>query len=164
MEILNAFEVIETHGAPYFRELAAFGALTDEVIANLLENGVIEQFEKGEYTARYSGIVTDFQIVLEGKVAYYKHCEDHEVLTRHFQKGEQMGFDQMIGLIPYNGTDVAVEDSIILTISSSQFYDLHVNYPAEFGLLMINMARELSREIAMLEDVIGKSTGWHSES
>lgn len=69
----------------------------------------------------------------------------------------------MIGLIERDGTDVAAEDSLILNISSAQFYNLHLEYPAEFGIFMINLARELAREIEMLEDVIGKGTGWQGE-
>ena len=71
-----------------------------------------------------------------------------------------MGFDLMLGLIPHDGIDVATEDSLILNISSAQFFNLHINHPTEFGLLMINLARELAREIEMLENVIAKSTGW----
>lgn len=163
MEILEASELIEKLGLPYFRELSTFGALSDEVIVDLLTHGTITHFEKGEYLARYSGAATKFHVVLQGKVAYYRHCAGQDVLTRYFRPGEQMGFDLMIGLMPYNGTDVSVEDSQILAISKAQFYDLHVNYPADFGLLMINLARELSREIAMLEDVIGEGTGWQPE-
>ncbi len=95
-----------------------------------------------------------------GDIAFYKHCEGHDVLTRHFIAGEQIGFDTMIAMIPNSGTEIAFEDSIVLEVSSTQFFDLHLDYPADFGLFMINLARELSREIAMLEDVIGKSTGW----
>lgn len=63
----------------------------------------------------------------------------------------------MLGLIPHNGTDVAMEDCLLLDISSAQFYNLHVDFPVDFGLLMINLARELSREIALLENVIEES-------
>jgi hypothetical protein len=66
----------------------------------------------------------------------------------------------MIGLIPHNGIDVATEESMVLDIGSAQFYNLRVNFPDDFGLLMINLSRELAREIAMLEDVIGHGTGW----
>ena len=163
MEILDASAVIESFGLPYFKDLSTFGALPDEIIVDMLSNGIIKQYNKGEYVTRYSEAATDFEIVLQGKIAFYKHCEGHDVLTRYFTKGEQLGFDLMLGMIPHNGTDVAIEDSLLLDISSAQFYDLHVNYPAGFGLLMINLARELSREIAMLEDVIGDSTGWQAE-
>jgi len=163
METLTAAEVIESLGLPYFRELSTFGALSDEVITDILSHGTIRRYDKGEYITRYGDMASDFQVVLQGIVAFYKHCDERDVLTRHFQKGEQMGFDLMIGLITHDGTDVAAEDSLILDISSAQFFDLHINYPADFGLLMINLARELSREIAMLEDVIVKSTGWNLE-
>jgi signal-transduction protein with cAMP-binding, CBS, and nucleotidyltransferase domain len=154
MEVIDAAEVIETLGFPYLRELSTFGALSDEVIADMLTNGVIKRFEKGEYVVRINQIAAEFKVVLRGKFAFYKHGEDCDILT-----GEQMDFDLMIGLIPHNGIDVATEESMVLDIGSDQFYNLHVNFPADFGLLMINLSRELAREIAMLEDVIGEGAG-----
>lgn len=159
MEILDADEVIETLGLPYLRELSTFGALSDEVIADMLAHGVIKRFEKGEYVSRLNQIASEFKVVLQGRFAFYKHGEGCDVLTRYFRQGEQMDFDLMIGLIPHNGIDVATEESIVLDIGSDQFYNLHVNFPADFGLLMINLSRELAREIAMLEDVIGEGSG-----
>ena len=130
----------------------------------MLTNGVIKRYSRGEYISRLDQVASEFEVVLQGKFAFYKHGEDSDVLTRYFCAGEQMGFDLMIGLISHNGIDVAVEESLILELSSEQFYNLHVNYPADFGLLMINLSRELAREIAMLEDVIGKGTGWLGET
>lgn len=163
MKILEAAEVIDRLGITYLQELSTFGALTEAVIIELLQQGRIEQLEKGEYIAHFGEQAADFQVVLQGSLAYYKRFEGHDVLTRYFKQGEQLGFDEMIGLIVRNGTDVAAEDSLILNISSSQFYKLHVEHPAEFGIFMINLARELAREIEMLEDVIGKGTGWQGE-
>jgi len=160
MEVLDAGEIIETLGFEYLNELSTFGALSNEVIADLLSNGVITHFAKGEYVTRVGQVASDFQVVLRGRIAFYKCFEGRDVLTRYFNQGEQSGFDLMIGLLTHNGTDVAVEDSLILDISSQQFHRLHVEFPAAFGLLMINLSRELAREIEMLEDVIGKGTGW----
>ena len=160
METLDASEVIDRFGLEFFREQSTFGALSDEVIVDLLYEGTIIKLNKGEYIARYDEEAADFQIVLQGELAYYKHCNGHDVLTRHFRQGEQVGFDEMIGLINRDGTDVATRESLLLTISSQLFFDLHVKYPAMFGIFMINLARELSREIEILEDVIGKGTGW----
>lgn len=164
MKTLNAAEVIDRLGISYLQELSTFGALSEEVIVNLLRRGRIEQLDKGEYIAHYGEEAADFQVVLQGVLAYYKRFEGHDVLTRHFKQGEQLGFDEMIGLIMRDGTDVAAEDCLILNISSSQFYNMHVEHPAEFGVFMINLARELAREIEMLENVIGKGTGWQGEA
>lgn len=164
MQTLDAADVIETLGLPYLRELSTFGALADEVIVDLLTSGIIRRFSRGEYLARFNQAAVEFQVVLKGKFAFYKHGEGSDVLTRYFRQGEQMGFDLMIGMIPHNGTDVAVEESLILDISREQFHNLHIGFPAEFGLLMINLARELAREIEILEDVIGAGTGWQGEA
>ena len=163
MDILDATETIEMLGFDYLNELSTFGALSNKAIQNLLEKGVIKRFARGEYITRLNQVASDFQVLLRGRIAYYKCFEGRDVLTRHFNQGEQIGFDLMIGLLTHNGTDVAVEESIILDISSEQFHRLHVEFPADFGLLMINLSRELAREIEILEDVIGKGTGWQQE-
>lgn len=163
METVDATELVDQLGLAHFRDLSTFGALSDKAILAMLERGTIQRLEKGEYISRMGEQADDFQVLLQGRIAYYKHFDDHDVLTRYFEQGEQLGFDEMIGLLTRNGTDVAVEDSLILNIGCDQFYDLHVKYPAEFGVFMINLARELSREIALLEDVIGHGTGWSAE-
>lgn len=163
MQLVDPAEVIESLGLPYLKELSTFGALSEAVILDLVTHGKIESLDKGDYVIHDHEKADDFQIILKGKIAYYKHQQGHDVLTRYFAQGEQMGFDEMIGLIIRDGTDVAVDDSLLLSISSSQFYNLHVEYPGEFGILMLNLSRELAREIEILEDVIGKGTGWQGE-
>ena len=163
METLDASDVIDRLGLEYFRGQASLDSLTDEVIVDLLYEGTITRLARGEYIARFDESADDFQIVLEGKLAYYKHCDGHSVLTRYFAQGEQVGFDEMIGLINRDGTDVATEDSLLLSVSSELFFDLHLKYPAMFGIFMINLARELSREIEMLEDVVSEGTGWAAQ-
>jgi CRP-like cAMP-binding protein len=160
MRIVDADVLITELGYPYLRELASFGALPDEFIASLLHNGVITELQQGEFIARHDERAVDFQIILKGKIAFYKRGTDHDVLTRYFSAGEQSGFDLMIGLIAHNGTDVAVEDSLILDITNTQFQTLQLEHPEWFGILMINLSRELSREIEMLEELITRSTGW----
>ena len=153
-------EVIERLGMERLREQPALADMSEAFIVELVNEGTLIQLDKGEYIAHYAEKADDFQLVLEGCIAYYKRCDSHDVLTRHFAVGEQVGFDEMIGLIPRDGTDVAVEDTLLLSISSDQFFRMHVKYPAEFGILMIHLARELSREIEILEDVVGEGTGW----
>ena len=162
MQVLRAENVIESLGLPYLRNLSTFGALSSQIIVDMLGMGQIRQLDKGEYLARYGEMAAEFQVVLQGRIAFYKHSDEFDVLTRYFKAGEQMGFDLMIGMIEHNGIDVATESTTVLDISSDQFLDLHGKYPVDFGLLMINLTRELSREITMLENVIGDTTGWHS--
>jgi len=67
MEILDASKVIESFGLAYFHDLSTFGALSDEVIVDLLKRGTIKRFKKGEYIDRYGEVADDFQVVLQGE-------------------------------------------------------------------------------------------------
>lgn len=163
MQQLDAETVIKSLGYDRLRELASFGALSDAVIKELICQGQVLSVRQGEVVNAYGSAVTGFNIVLLGDIAFYKHCEQHDVLTRHYLPGDQIGFDSMIGLIANSGTEVASTDSLVLHVFTDQFFALHQDYPDDFGLLMINLARELSREIALLEEVIGESTGWTNE-
>lgn len=154
METLTAAQLLQRLDIDACRELATFGALSDECILALLEGGEIWALDAGDRIERFGEPADDFQVVLEGRMAFYKHGDGGQVLTRYFHPGDQVGFDLMIGLIPHNGTDVAEESSVLLNIDKALFYRLHVDYPEDFGLLMINLARELAREIEILEDVI----------
>lgn len=164
MKILDAGETIEKLGLGYLRELSTFGALSDAVIVDLLTKAVIRQYDRGEHITRIEQIAEEFQVLLRGRIAFYKAFDDCAVLTRTFNPGEQIGFDLMIGLTTHNGTDVVLEDSLVVDISSEQFFKLRAEFPADFGLLMINLARELAREIEILENVIGRGTGWREEA
>jgi signal-transduction protein with cAMP-binding, CBS, and nucleotidyltransferase domain len=164
MKILDAAETIDSLGVDFLKELSTFGALSEEAIVDMMANGVIRQYSRGEYITRLEQIAQEFQVLLRGKVAFYKSFSDCAVLTRTFNQGEQLGFDLMIGLTRHQGTDVMLEDSLLLDVSSEQFFKLRIDFPADFGLLMINLSRELAREIEILEDVIGRGTGWREEA
>ncbi|MCV6590771.1 MAG: hypothetical protein OIF57_17370 [Marinobacterium sp.] len=160
MYTVGADSLIQQLGISYFRELATFGALSDAAICTLLRLGEISHRSKGESRDVSARVTNQFYVILKGDIAYYQHCEGHDVLTRHFRTGEQMAFDVMINMRPVSGVEVAAQDSLILTLTSDQFFQFHLDHPSEFGLLMINLSRELAREIAMLEKVIADSTGW----
>ena len=164
MKILDAADTIESLGLDFLKELSTFGALSNEVIVDMATKGVIRHYNQGEYVTRLGQTAEEFQVLLRGKVAFYKRFDDCSVLTRTFNQGEQLGFDLMIGLSRHNGTDVMLQDCLILDISSEQFFRLHVEFPKDFGLLMINLSRELAREIEILENVIGRGTGWREET
>lgn len=55
---------------------------------------------------------------------------------------------------------MACDRTLIVKISCVRFFGLYVDFADDFGLFMSNLAPELSRQVAMLENVIGKSAGW----
>ena len=45
METVDATEIVEQLGLPFFRNLSTFGALSDEAILAMLESGTIQRLD-----------------------------------------------------------------------------------------------------------------------
>jgi CRP-like cAMP-binding protein len=60
----------------------------------------------------------------------------------------------MIGLHERIGTMVATEETLVVEITADQFLELHMSEPEAFGLLLLNLSREMARGIRKLNNVI----------
>ncbi|WP_027856511.1 cyclic nucleotide-binding domain-containing protein [Marinobacterium jannaschii] len=138
----------------HLRELATFGALPEDAVRWLIENGKIVELEADEMLFKTGDRVNEFYIVLIGSLSTCRPLKDQLVLTRLCQPGEHVGFTGMIALHDRYGTAIAKQQSILLEISSSQFYQMHEELPQAFGILLLNLTRELARNVGVLGDKI----------
>lgn len=157
MKSLSVERLCEEFPSEHLRELATFGALSDEVIMNLMTEGHLYELEKDEKLYSAGDKVQGFYIVLKGSMALYHHCQNIPTLTHHYGPGQQIGFVGMIALHERKGTAVAEQLSYVLSISINQFSVLHQTSPESFGLLMLNLAREMARTIGELGDLVAET-------
>lgn len=154
MKTIAGDELWQQWGADYFRALSTFGALQDSTIYSLLQTGKVMELSRGEVLYRPSDKTVGFYVILKGTIALYMHHHDRDALTRMYRTGEQLGFVDMIGLHDRWSTSVAQEPTVLVDISTDQFYELHLSAPDDFGLLMINLSREMARTVITLAEVI----------
>lgn len=154
MKPLDGETLWNSWGAGYFRELSTFGALSDPAILALLRGGRVIELGQGEVLYRPGAKANGFYVILKGSLALYMHHHDHDALTRYYLCGEQLGFVDMIGLHDHWSTAVSQEVTTLVYISGDQFFALQLSASEDFGLLMINLAREMSRTVITLAKVI----------
>ncbi len=161
MRQLDGELLLDELGVDYLKDAAAFGALPDDAIAYLLKNGRIHALRKGETLVEAGDPSGSFYIVLKGALAYYQGSKNHGEHIYDFHCGEAIGFVSMIALTPWPGTTIAASDSYVLEVTSNLFYTLHCERPLDFGVLLINLSRELARRILELIQMVAelKSTG-----
>jgi len=156
MKTLTLTELYQQFSSEYFQGLSTFGALSEEVVKRLLAEGEIFELEPGENLYQVDSSVNELYVILSGKIALYHHCHDKPGLTHYYTPGQQIGFVGLITLQKRKGTAVANEKCCILSISTEQYYDLHRTSPDAFGLLTLNLAREMARTIGEMGDVIAE--------
>jgi CRP-like cAMP-binding protein len=154
MQSLSGTEFLKQHPLEELKELSTFGALSAETIAWLLEEGRISQLDRGESLFKPGRRGDSFYVILDGSIAYYRPGKDQYAYIRDYKTGQQIGFSNTLALHDRVGMSIATTDAVILEIDYRLFNRLRLEFPSEFGLLMLNLARELARMIRAVDDVI----------
>lgn len=156
MNTLTSSELYQQFTIEDLQGLATFGAMPEQLVRKLLEEGDLFELEADETLYKVDSPVDGFYVILSGCVALYHHSHEKVGLTHYFRPGQQIGFVGLIALHPRKGTAVATEKSCILSISTRQYYDLYDISPECFGLLTLNLAREMARTIGDMGDLIAQ--------
>jgi len=156
MRTLTLSELYKSFSSEHIQGLSTFGALPADVVARLLAEGEIFELEPDEILYQVGSPVDEFYVILSGTVVLYHHYHDKPAVTHYYGPGQQIGFVGLIALHTRKGTAVAKEKCCMLSISSKQYYELHGTSPEAFGLLTLNLAREMARTIGEMGDLIAE--------
>ena len=154
MQTLSAAQLLETRDPASFTSASVFGALPEESILWLLENGTIRALDEGEYLFAHGQPGNSFHVILQGQVSYFKYHDGKYAYIRDYATGEQIGFMSLIALHDRVGRAEAHTDTIALEIDSKLFHAFHNECPPEFGILMLNLAREMARTLRVVDNLL----------
>lgn len=158
MEQLNLEQFKKTVDPADLSGGSIFGALSPEATQFLLEEGAIFQVTAGETLYAYGDRGDRFYVVCSGAINFMKYHNNDFHLIRTAKFGQEVGFVAMIDLHKEGGSAIAKEDSIVLQVTSDLFHDLHRAFPIDFGLMTLNLARDMARVISRLgEELINLS-------
>jgi len=150
MKDLDGRRLMADSGLEYFKGASTLGALSDNAIRYLLNHGHVLMADAGDTLFKTGDPGSSFLIVLKGRLKYYWQRSGGTVLLREVAFGSQIGYVSMIGLQDREGMAVAAEPSTLLEVSSDLFYQLHLDYPTDFGILMMNLSRDMARVLRNL--------------
>lgn len=151
MQRLSTTEINSAFPLAHCRELSMFGALSQDSVQFLLEQGQVLRYEQGERLFSCAEQSDRFYIVLAGTLGYYRYEAEQRIHIRDFKMGEQLGFVGMIGLHERRGDAQAQEISYVLEISCELFHKVCEAFAGDFVIFLINMTRDMSREITDLD-------------
>jgi len=154
MQSLSGHDFLKRHPLEQLKQLSSFGALSSETICWLLEEGQLSQLDRGESLFEPGRSGDSFFIILDGSIAYYRPGKDQYAYIRDYKKGQQIGFSNTLALHDRLGMAIATSGATTLEIDYKLFNRLRLEFPPEFGFLMLNLARELARTIRTVDDVI----------
>lgn len=144
---ISTAQILERHGLDYFKDASTLGALSEEALLYLLEKGEVLELDVGDRLFSYGDQVDCFYVILDGRVGFYKPCKGSWTHIRDYSFGMELGFVAMIGLHSRTGSADAEDSSHLLKVTSTLFSDLQQDLPNDFGVLLLNLSREMARRL-----------------
>ena len=154
MKTTTGASLIALFGIDYFRDASAFGALSDEAIRFLLDNGRALALNQGDLLYEPGDKGDRFYVVLQGALSFYQYHLGEFAYIRDHVFGEELGFVALIALHDRVGKAVTARQGYVLEISSALFHRLRERLPMDFGLLLLNLSREMARTIREMSNII----------
>lgn len=131
-------------------KISVLGGLSDQQIAKLYPFFSKHSLNAGEVIFGQGQLPTNVYIVLKGKVDLDIECDDGTLKKVFYKEGDCFGETAVIGIQPQLGRARARTETELLVLSRSNLLDI-VNQDTElFAMLMMNLAREVSRRLHSL--------------
>ena len=157
MQQISCSELFKQCSLEQLNNGSIFGAISEDCIWFLLSECSLYKVRAGNRVFDYGEKGDSFFVVCKGCLSFISRHEGESFHTRNIQFGEESGFVSMIALQDRSGYTVAREDSIVLQIPSSLFSELHMEYPFDFGIITLNLARDMARNILKLRSTLMKN-------
>ena len=131
--------------ADAFKQMSAFGALSDSFVEQVLAQGELLKLAPGETLYRQGERADCFYVILRGRMAIYQDSEAGREITHTSGEGESIGFPAMLAMRPRLLSGEAASECIVLKISSQALAQLQQLDSQQFGVFFINLSRDMSR-------------------
>jgi CRP/FNR family transcriptional regulator, cyclic AMP receptor protein len=140
---------------------ALFGGLSDEQIERLLPLLSEERFAVGEYIVREGDNGDRLYFLCEGSVEVLKDIDTgHAVETKRLALmgvGDTFGEMGLIDIQSRSASVRALTDVTAMTLANADMLTIHERDPDAFIMIIMNMAREISRRLRRTNELVGTS-------
>ncbi len=135
-----------------------FGGITEEQIARIRDFFVLEEFKKSDFIEREGEAGDRIYFIIEGSVEILKEIKETGQLSQIFlfKEGDVFGEMELIDVQPCAASVRAIVDTKVLTLSNRGLYMISKTDLKVFSLMIMNLARDISRRLRRADEIIAK--------
>lgn len=139
---------------PILSKISIFGGLNDTQLYKIFRLLQRVSYKNLDYVFRQGDAPTHIYIIIKGKVRMLHEIEGNNYQLFEFDPGNCIGEDSVIGIQPHTLSAVAIGDVDLAVIPKKSLLDLYKTDPDIFTLLILNIARELSRRLKSTDNLL----------
>ena len=141
----------------FLPEISMFGGITETQQNEIINRLEVGTFKRGETIFQAGDDPIHIYIVKSGVVALFIADGEMKIEKKRLGKGECFGHVALISVNKHNLSAVAAVDSEIIVFSKELLHRLHHEDSELFSLLVLNIARELARQLQFTDDLLLKA-------
>lgn len=134
------------------QQMPIFGGVSEATLRRLQQRAQTVSLPPGRCFFE-EGDLADCLYVLEtGQAVVLKQWEGHVYRLNGLQAGDCFGEMAILDMTPRSAAVEAVEDCRAMCLSTGDLYELHEHDPGQYVLILMNMAREISRRLRRADE------------
>ena len=137
-------------------KLPLFGGLPEDALRAFADQADVQEIKSGEEIFREDEPARTLYVLVSGVLDTVKRKGEGEVQLWRIRPGECFGEMSFIDMQPRSATVRATADSAVWAWSYSAFHERYAKEPKVYTLLVMNLARELSRRLRRADDLLAR--------
>lgn len=150
----RAFDVAQKPDPEQLRALALFGGISDEALHSFAECADVLEVPAGEAVYFEGDPARSLFVVVTGSLAVTKRGDGEEHELHRLRAGDFFGEMSFVDMQPRSATVRAVETCVLWAWPYQKLCDTYRQDGKTYTLLIMNIARELSRRLRRADQVI----------
>ncbi len=139
--------------------MPVFGAVPADALEFLLRRAERIEVPSGGYFFREGDPGETMYVLRRGRVKLTRGSDGRSEHLGHLGPGGCFGEMALLDLYPRSASVEAIEDSAALGISHGLLYELYGQAPEPFTIIIMNLARELSRRLRDADQRLARARG-----
>jgi CRP/FNR family transcriptional regulator, cyclic AMP receptor protein len=136
-----------------FRAVPILAGLNEAALELLAGRARDSTFAAGALVVGEGETGNRFFVILSGEVRVCKRLgRPGEVELARLARGEFFGEMCILETLPRSASVVALTEARLASLSSMDFLQLYNRMPDQYGILVLNLARDLSRRLRRLDE------------
>ena len=139
---------------PILSKIAIFGGFEDRQLHEIFKYLEEAIFRQGDYVFQKGDDPSHIYIVKNGKIDLLITNQQVVLRKKTLAVGDCFGEASLMAMHMHTATAIAIEDSEVMVLSRRALLQLQREDSKMFSLLMMNIARELSRRLELTDEIL----------
>jgi len=136
------------------QQMPIFGGLRADALGILLDEATTVQVPAQAFFFREGDPAVSMFVLERGHVAVLRTWQGRELLLSRFKQGDCFGEMALLDLFPRSASVRAEADCTAIELTPAHLYRLYERDAAQFAMVQMNIAREISRRLRETDDLL----------